>query len=154
MRIRVEDIMTQDVIAVGPRTSLAAVIQLFVHHAIAGAPVVDEEGHAVGMITSSDLIDPSRRSNEVGLAHYYRLWRGEVRVVGITSEGEVLVRGVVADVMSGTVVTIDQRALVRDAALLMAKADLHRLLVTRDGRACGLVTAMDCLKALASADGA
>ena len=142
--------MTQDVIAVSPRTSLAAVIQLFLNHAISGAPVIDETGKPLGVVTTTDLLDPSRRSQGVGLARYYRLWRGEVRTVGVTAEGDVMVRGVVSDVMSGTVVTIDQRASVRDAALIMARADLHRLVVTHDGRACGLVTAMDCLKSLAS----
>lgn len=150
-KITVEDIMTPDVIAVGPRTSLAAVIQLFLNHAIAGVPVIDEEGNALGMITTTDLLDPARRTTEVGVAHYYRLWRGDVRIIGVTSEGDVMVRGIVADVMSESVVTIDHRASVRDAALIMARADLHRLLVTRNGRPCGLVTAMDCLKSLASA---
>src|SRR6185503_6720248 len=89
-QITVEDIMTQDVIAVGPRTSLAAVVQLFLHHNITGAPVVDEEGRPLGMVTSTDLIDPSHRSTAVGLPRYYRMWRGDVRIIGITEEGEVL----------------------------------------------------------------
>jgi predicted transcriptional regulator len=148
--ITVEDIMAQDVIAVSPRTSIAAVIQLFLNHDISGAPVIDESGRPMGMVTTTDLLDPSRRSGEVGVARYYRLWRGDVRTVGVTAEGDVMVRGIVSDVMSKTVVTIDQRSVVRDAALLMARADLHRLVVTHDGRACGLVTAMDCLKSLAS----
>jgi len=150
-KIRVEDIMTPDVLAVGPRTSLGAVIQLFINHSIAGAPVIDETGQPLGMVTSTDLLDPSRCSDMVGDARYYRLWRGDVRNVGVITENDARPRGVVEDVMTHAVVTIDERSSVRDAALLMAKADLHRLVVTRNGRACGVVTAMDCLKALASA---
>jgi predicted transcriptional regulator len=145
---RVEDIMTQEVIAVSPSTSLAAVIQLFLHHAIAGAPVVDEEGRPIGMITSTDLLDSTRRSDTLGQPRYFRLWRGDVRAVGIADEGGEAVRGVVADVMTPDVLGIDRRLTVRDAAQLMARADVHRLVVTDNGRACGVVTTMDCLKAL------
>jgi CBS domain-containing protein len=147
-QLRVEDIMTQEVIAVGPTTSVAAVIQLFLHHSIAGAPVVDEGGHPIGMITCTDLLDPSRRSQTVGQPRYFRLWRGEIRAIGITDEGPQPMRGLVGDIMTPDVLSVDRRLNVRDAAQLMARADVHRLVVTDGGRACGVVTTMDCLKAL------
>ncbi len=147
--LNVEDIMTQELIAVGPTTSLAALQQLFLRHGIAGAPVIDEKGQPIGMVTSTDLIDPGRRSNKVGQPIYYRLWRGTVRMVGISDEGEAPARGVVGDVMTPALVTIDRRATLREAVQLMAQSDIHHLVVTEAGRARGVLTAMDCLKAMA-----
>jgi predicted transcriptional regulator len=147
---RVEDVMTPDVIAVAPNTSLAALVQLFLHHDIAGAPVVDEEGKPVGVVSASDLLDVTRRSGQVGVPRYYRLWNGHIRAVGITDEGSNHVMGIVSDVMTPSVVAIDRRSTVREAAQLMARVDVHRLVVTEAGRACGVLTTMDCLKVLAS----
>jgi predicted transcriptional regulator len=147
---RVEDVMTPDVIAVGPSTSLAALVQLFLHHDIAGAPVVDEEARPVGVVSAHDLLDETKRSSQVGEPKYYRLWNGHIRAVGITDEGSTHILGVVSDVMTPSVVAIDRRATVREAAQLMARVDVHRLVVTEAGRACGVLTTMDCLKVLAS----
>jgi CBS domain-containing protein len=147
----VDDVMTQEVLAVGPDTSLSALAQLFLRHGIAGAPVIDDAGAPLGVVTSSDLIDESRRSSTLGRPLYYRMWRGAVRSVGIGDEGPSPGRGVVGDVMSHAVLSVDRRATVRDAAQLMARADVHRLIVTDGGRACGIVTTMDCLKVLAGA---
>lgn len=144
----VDDVMTQEVIAVSPDTSLGALTQLFVHHGIAGAPVVDEKGRPIGVVTSTDLMDPTRRSRAAGQPRYFRLWRGDVRAVGITDEGTAPTLGIVGDVMTPAVVSIDRRSTVRQAAQLMVHADVHRLIVTDAGRACGVLTAMDCLKAL------
>ena len=143
--------MTQEVLAVGPDTSLSALAQIFLRHNIAGAPVIDDDGVPLGVVTTTDLVDESRRSATQGRPIYYRMWRGAVRSVGIGDEGPLHGHGIVGDVMSHAVLSVDRRATVRDAAQLMARADVHRLVVTEGGRACGIVTTMDCLKVLAGA---
>jgi predicted transcriptional regulator len=150
----VDDVMTQELLAVAPETSLSALTQLFLRHAISGAPVVAPDGTPLGVVTSTDLIDPSRRSTAEGQPTYYRLWRGDIRSVGVGHDATVAMNGVVSDVMSPAVLTVDRRASVRDAAQLMARADVHRLIVVERGRAFGIVTTMDCLKVLAGAPGA
>lgn len=149
---RVGEIMTRDVLAVYPTTSLAALIELFLTHDIAGAPVVEENGHPVGIVTCTDLLDPSRRSTRKGEPRYLRLWLGQVCAMGIEQEasqpGTGPVVGIVEDVMTREVLGVDRMVTVREASRLMARAGIHRLVVTDGERACGVVTAMDCLKAL------
>jgi predicted transcriptional regulator len=146
----VQDVMTREIIGVCPTTSVAALVQIFLRHEISGAPVVEEDGRAVGIVTVSDLLDPRRRTDATGVPRYVRLWAGDVRAVGIEDEGDVAGSGVVGDIMSRELVTVDRHATVRDAARLMARADVHRLVVTDHGRPIGLVTTMDCLRALAA----
>jgi CBS domain-containing protein len=153
VEVRVEDIMTKDVIAVYPTTSVAALVQLLLTHDIAGAPVVGEDGRPIGVVTCTDLLDPGRRSEARGEPRYLRLWHGDVCAVGIEEEerdghGRPLA-GVVGDIMSHEVIGVNRAVSVREAARIMARAGVHRLLVTDGKRACGLITAMDCLKALA-----
>jgi predicted transcriptional regulator len=126
-----------------------ALVQVFLRHAIAGAPVVDDHGREVGIVTTWDLLDTRRRSDAVGASRYVRLWSGNVRAIGIEDEGGLEGRGLVSDIMSREVISVDQHATVRDAARLMASANVHRLIVTDGERPIGLVTTMDCLKSLA-----
>ncbi len=54
-QIRVQRIMSRDVVTVTPETSLADAAQLMIERRISGLPVVSEEGRIVGMITESDI---------------------------------------------------------------------------------------------------
>src|SRR5262249_36148105 len=52
----VENVMVREVIAVARDTSLAAVARLFALHRIAGAPVVDDNGRPMGIVSRTDLV--------------------------------------------------------------------------------------------------
>lgn len=53
---------------------------------------------------------------------------------------------VVGDLMSSPVVTIDSKANVRDASLLMKDKDIGSLIVTRQGKPVGILTERDLLE--------
>ena len=53
-KVRVEEIMTRDVLTVEPDTDLAAAAKLMIERKIGGLPVVDG-GKVVGVITESDI---------------------------------------------------------------------------------------------------
>ena len=54
-QIKVQRIMSRDVVTVTPDTSLAEAAQLMIERRISGLPVVSEAGRVVGMITESDI---------------------------------------------------------------------------------------------------
>jgi CBS domain-containing protein len=148
----VGDVMARDVLAVGPETSLATVVRLLTLHDISGLPVIDDKGRAVGVVSKGNLIDePSRRSGLEPRPEYYRLRLGEITAVGTTDQPRLPTSGVVADVMSPVVLTVDRNATVFDAARLMVHEDVHRLIVIGDGRVRGVVTVLDCLRAIVGA---
>ncbi len=148
----VGDVMTRDVLAVAPETALATVVRLLSIHDISGVPVVDPNGRAVGVVSKSNILDePARRTGLKPRPEYYRLRLGEITAVGSTDLPRPVVDGVVADVMSPVVLTIDRDATVLDAARLMVHEDVHRLIVIGDGRVLGVVTVLDCLRAIVNA---
>src|SRR5690606_7668921 len=53
-KVRVEEIMTRNVVTVAPDTDLAEVAQLMIDRKVGGLPVV-EDGRVVGVITESDV---------------------------------------------------------------------------------------------------
>lgn len=57
------DIMTSHVISVSPTASIREAADLLAAYHISGVPVVDEQGHMVGLVTEADLI--SKQGNAV-----------------------------------------------------------------------------------------
>jgi len=53
--LAVDEIMSAPVYAVGPDEHLRNVVQLLLEHKIGGVPVVDEQNHPLGVVTSSDI---------------------------------------------------------------------------------------------------
>jgi CBS domain-containing protein len=145
----VRETMVRELLAVSCDTSLDAVARVLAINNISGAPVVDDEGRPVGVISQSDLIDADRqRSGGSGQSCYYRVWNGEIRAMGTVAETPSPRPGVAADVMSTNVLTIESDASVEEAARRMLAAHVHRLLVVSRGKVVGLISALDCLGAL------
>src|SRR3972149_2811719 len=54
--MRVEEIMTKDVITVSPKTPIHEAAELMIDHGVSGLPVVDDAGSVVGIVSEGDLI--------------------------------------------------------------------------------------------------
>lgn len=54
--MRARDIMTQNVVTIGPEESIQDAARLLADYRISGAPVVDGAGHMVGLVTEADLL--------------------------------------------------------------------------------------------------
>jgi len=50
------DIMTRNVICAGPQESVNNLINTFLDHRISSAPVVDENGALIGVVTKTDIL--------------------------------------------------------------------------------------------------
>jgi len=144
----VRDAMVRDIIALAPDTAIDAISQLFSLNGISAAPVIDRTGQVLGVVSLSDLVDAERpRSDTLGQHFYYRVWRGEVRAVGIVCGEPPKQTGVAKDVMSAPILTISADATVEDASRRMLDDHVHRLFVLESGRVTGLTSALDCLRA-------
>ena len=144
---KVADVMTRDVFAVTPETSLVTAARLLANRHISAAPVIDATGHVLGVISQLDLVDPDReRTDRLGTAIFYRQAEGGLQV----AHGEVPVtaEGMVRDVMSPYVLAVDAGAPLLDAVRLMVADDVHRLLVLDRGRLSGIVSQTDVMRAL------
>ena len=144
---KVGDVMTRDVFAVTPDTSLVTAARLLANRHISAAPVIDPAGHVLGVISQLDLVDPDRdRTDRLGTSIFYRQASSGLEV----AHGEVPVtaEGVVRDVMSPYVLAIEASAPLLDAVRLMVADDVHRLLVLERGRLSGIVSQTDVMRAL------
>jgi len=145
--LTVTDCMTCEIFAVAPDTSLEVAARLFSHHHISGAPVVDDEGHGIGVVTLNDLVDPDRsRGAGMGTSTYYKLRSG---VIERFDGGKVSTPGFAEEIMTAFVVQVPADMPVREAMRLMVTDGIHRLFVHgEDRRVAGIITSMDVLRAL------
>lgn len=142
---RVMHVMSRDVYAVSPDTSLETASRMLAQRRISGAPVI-EKGRVVGVVTANDLVDPDADvSDSSGYPLYYRVSDGLAEELG----DHVRVRpGRVMDVMTPAVISIPADAPVVDAASRMLQLGIHRLLVLGDDdELAGVVSTIDLLRA-------
>lgn len=121
---RVADVMTSGVLSLRSDTPLREAIAYLATQHISGTAVVDPRMKLAGAVTTSDLLQAE-------------------------AEGVDLDMTTVADVMSFPALTIVPEAELRDAALAMEYAEVHRLFVEECGALVGVVSRSDINRAMA-----
>jgi CBS domain-containing protein len=140
------DVMTRDVVTVGPDTKVGEIVQLLLTRGISGVPVVDETGALVGVVSDGDLL----RRVEIGTAKT-RGWRTFFTGTAALAEDYVRSRGTLArDIMTREVVTVDRDTPLAEVAELMEEKRIKQLPVLEGGRLVGLVSRANILRAFAS----
>jgi CBS domain-containing protein len=145
--LTVSDIMTRDVLVIPKSMSLRTAAHLLAEIHISGAPVVDENGACVGVISSTDFVHWADRERRVGRKP------GQSDCVCTAwqmVEFDQLPAEVVSNYMTPDPVIVSPQMNLRDLARAMVDAHIHRVIVTDDcKRPVGLVSSTDVLAAVA-----
>ena len=130
LTLKVKDVMTREVVCVSVDQTANEVASLFEEKRISGAPVVDREGHCVGILSATDYVVP----------HQDELPDHATRVQ------------TVRDLMSSGVRSVAPEQTLLAAARMMCIKHIHRLpVLDSESRPVGLITAMDVVAALVNA---
>ena len=117
--MKLKDIMSQNVIKIHPKESVAVAARLLESHNIGVLPVCEENGRLCGVVTDRDLVIRCMAANRL--------------------PEQTKVR----DVMTGRVVSVTPDMDVSAAAYLMGREQVRRLPVLQDGKLCGMVSVGD-----------
>src|SRR5262249_7019610 len=139
--------MTTEVATVGPGTSLKEVARELVERRISGMPVVDDEGHVLGVISEADLIVKERGEPPQRGGLLARLLDRDDH-----DDHAKLEARVAGEAMTSPAITIESRRLVGAAAALMLDMQINRLPVLKNGQLVGIVTRADLVRAFARAE--
>ena len=144
--MKAKDLMSRKVVTVGPDATVAEVAKLFVERRITGVPVV-EDGKLLGVVSQTDLARRERASIQAQrTAHsFYRRADDDADHTAVLAD--VPHFNHVIDIMTPAVLSADEETPARDLAQMMLRKRIHRLLITRKGKLCGIVTSMDVLRA-------
>lgn len=146
--MQAKDVMTRDVVTVGPDTQVGEIAKLLLARRISAVPVVDASGVLRGIVSEGDLL----RRAETGTERR-RSWWLELLVENRELAHEyVKSHGLTAkDVMTAPVVTVGDDADLAEIAAVLERNRIKRVPVTHRGRLVGIVSRANLLQALAAA---
>jgi CBS domain-containing protein len=145
--MKVEEIMTRDVVTIGPEASVRDVAAILVERRISGLPVVNANGRLSGVVSEGDILfkehDPTQpRRGPLGWLAY-----------GATTRAVAKANARLAgDAMTTPAITISPHRSVAEAARLMTERRVNRLPVVRGEQLVGIVTRADLVRAFMRPD--
>lgn len=153
MTQRARDVMQTHLITVEPETPLLDVHRLFVEEEINGAPVVDETGKLLGVISSLDLlreVESEHESPSADTVYFRDILEFSAPDWAETSEDfqDRLGHVTVADAMTPGGVTVHPDAPVEEVAKTLRTNRIHRVLVVEDGALVGIISTFDLVRLL------
>lgn len=142
----VGEIMTRDVVTVGPEATVSDVAALFAEKNISGLPVVDSKQRVLGVVSEADLLH--RAENRTVKRHSW--WLAMLQSDAAAAGEFVRQRAVrVGDIMETEIVSVPESARIGVAANLLDKHNIKRLVVLRGEKLAGIVTRADIVRVLA-----
>jgi CBS domain-containing protein len=145
-----KDMMTKNVVTVGPEMSVKDLAGLMAEKDIGGAPVVDAAGKLVGIVTESDLIVQDARLQYPTYIHLldgFIYWPSGA--AKFNEEFKKALGATVGEIMTTDVVTAGADSTIEDLATLMIDKSIGRIpVVDSGGKVLGIVTKHDVVTAI------
>lgn len=145
-----QDIMTKDVITVTPETTVTELALLLSTHNIGGAPVVDDSGALVGVVTESDLIDQKKKIHIPTVVTILDSVFYLENPDKMEKEMKKIAGSTVGDIYSKNPVTVLEETPLDELATLMAEKNIHTLPVMRGDSLVGVIGKKDIIRTLIS----
>ncbi|HJS84932.1 MAG TPA: CBS domain-containing protein [Acetobacteraceae bacterium] len=142
------EIMSRDVIAIGPDAPLSQAVQLMLDAKVSGVPVLDPDGRPVGMLTEGDLLRRAETGTEGAAPGWLAVLFTPGRLAGqyIQTHGRR-----VAEIMTPDVIAVDEAASLADVVELMRRRRIKRVPVLRGEKIIGILSRADLMRVLAKA---
>ena len=141
------DLMTGPVVLVPKQMSVPKAAQLLSQAKISGAPVVDDAGRCIGVISTTDFVSYAKDEHHLQTKGPHSVCSWQILEEQTTPAEQV------ADYMTQDPVTAAPSARIGDLARTMIDAHIHRIVVVdQHQHPIGIVSSTDILAAVAQAD--
>jgi len=120
MSIKVGELMTKSVVTAQPHQSVEHVRNMLDRNSISSVPVVDSDGHPIGVVSSTDLVQ------------------------------ELKPAAPISQIMTQKVYTVPQYDDTSIAARVMRNHKIHHVVVTHEQKVVGMLSAFDLLQLVES----
>jgi len=142
-------IMTRSVVTAHPNDTVAHVARLLSEHAISAAPVCDDSGALLGMISEGDLMRPFVTTNVKRRAWWLTLLADGTDLAPEFVDYVRVDRHQIADLMTKPVITASETTPVTELAEQMVEHRIKRLPIVRGEKLVGIVSRADVIRAIA-----
>jgi CBS domain-containing protein len=145
--MKAADVMVSNVITVGVNASIGEVATILLNNHISAAPVVDERGELVGMVSEGDLI----RRPEIGTTKRHSWWLELISTQRASATEYIKSHSrKVADVMTRDVITAKPDTPLGDIAATLERKRIKRVPIVEGGKLVGIVSRANIVQALAT----
>jgi CBS domain-containing protein len=141
------DLMTPNPLSIRDEVSVREAIAFLIDRGISGAPVIDEAGRPIGVLSQTDILIHDRQTvehvapeHETG-APLRRLWKGfQIEKVDATPVRDLMTPAVFSVALGSPATAVIEQ---------LCELNVHRLFVVDDnGVLVGVITALDVLRHL------
>ena len=151
VNLTAKDVMTTPVLTVKDNMSIEEVSDFLADQMITGAPVVDQNDKAIGVVSLSDIArnEPRREhivSDKIESDYIMRDWdsfSNEETTGFHLEESETLLA---KDIMTPFIYKVEENTPLKQLASIMLSGRIHRLFVTKNEKIIGIVSVLDMLK--------
>ena len=134
-----KEIMKPTVVTVGTETSVRDVAKLMLELDISGLPVVDGEGHVLGVVTELDLMRKQIAPNEPSI--WTTVWGMDPDRMNKYRDALRKYMGKTAgEVMTSPALTVDVADNLEKVGNLMFNKQIKRIFVTENGKLAGVIS--------------
>lgn len=141
------DVMTREVVSIGPDASVLEAVRLMLQHKISGLPVIDAAGKLEGILTEGDFLRRAETGTERKRSRFVEFLLGPGRLAEDYSRAS---GRKVSEVMTLDVYTVAEDAPLEQVVHLMERHRIKRLPVVRDGKVTGIITRANLMRAVAN----
>jgi CBS domain-containing protein len=145
--MKARDVMVSPVITVKPSSSVKEVAKIFLERRVSAAPVIDDQGKLVGIVSEGDLMHRAEAGTERHRSWWLRALTAEETLAAeyIKAHGRK-----VADVMTRDVITAAPDTPLHEIAALLEKKSIKRVPIVKNGHLVGIVSRANLIQAVAS----
>jgi CBS domain-containing protein len=146
--MKASEVMTRDVLTVGPQTAVAEAIRLMLDNNVSGLPVLADNGKVVGILTEGDLLRRSETGTERHRPRWLEILMGPGRMAGeyIRTHGRR-----VEEIMTTDLISVAPDTPLDEVVSLMERRRIKRVPVLDDDALLGIVSRADLLRSLLQA---
>jgi CBS domain-containing protein len=145
-------VMTSPVISVHESTSVNDLVKLLNDKSISGAPVIDDDGALVGVVSITDLLAANVGDEEFGHADFHTSpsMDGLTELNPLLQPDEEIGNHPVSQLMSRKTITAEETSSLGSMSKTLVTNRIHRLVIVQDGRPIEIVSVGDILRALSN----
>lgn len=146
--MKARDVMVSPVFTVKPTSSVKETAKTFLERKISAAPVVDEQGKLVGIISEGDLIHRSEAGTERQRPRWLESFISNETLAAEYTRAHARK---VADIMTRQVITAEPDRPLHEIAALLERNAIKRVPIVKDGQLVGIVSRANLVQAVATA---
>jgi CBS-domain-containing membrane protein len=142
------DVMTREVITVKRETTIRDLAELFARHRISSAPVVDDSGAMIGIVTETDLVEQDKSLHiptVISLFDWVIYLESDKK---FEKELKKMTGQTVGDIYTEDVVQVSPSTPVSDVANLISSRKVNAIPVLDGNRLVGIVARIDLIRTM------